>query len=187
MTIPPPTEKQAKILWASFTALAIGILITLTAMLMIGVGWIANALSSVLIPLAIAGIIAYILDPVVDWCHKKRRMKRHNAIILVFIIAILLVGGLLASIVPALVDEATKLKTEFPKKAKVFQQKVNSLVQTNTTNTSTNTPNNNFLLNLPKWAQSVGLTNEKAGEFGVVAVSNVSSWLLEQLKKITKN
>ena len=186
MTIPPPTEKQAKILWASFTALAIGILITLTAMLMIGVGWIANALSSVLIPLAIAGIIAYLLDPVVDWCHKKRRMKRHNAIILVFIIAILLVGGLLASIVPALVDEATKLKTEFPKKAKVFQQKVNSLVQTNTTNTSTNTPNNNFLLNLPKWAQSVGLTNEKAGEFGIVAVSNVSSWLLEQLKKITK-
>ena len=150
MTIPPPTEKQAKILWASFTTLAIGILITLTAMLMIGVGWIANALSSVLIPLAIAGIIAYLLDPVVDWCHKKRRMKRHNAIILVFVIAILLVGGLLASIVPALVDEATKLKTEFPKKAKVFQQKVNSLVQTNTTNTSTNTPNNNFLLNLPK-------------------------------------
>ena len=186
MTIPPPTEKQAKILWASFTALAISILITLTAMLMIGVGWIANTLSSVLIPLAIAGIIAYLLDPVVDWCHKKRRMKRHNAIILVFIIAILLVGGLLASIVPALVDEATKLKTEFPKKAKVFQQKVNSLVQTNTTNTSTNTPNNNFLLSLPKWAQSVGLTNEKAGEFGVVAVSNVSSWLLEQLKKITK-
>ena len=186
MTIPPPTEKQAKILWASFTALAIGILITLTAMLMIGVGWIANALSSVLIPLAIAGIIAYLLDPVVDWCHKKRGMKRHNAIILVFVTSILLVGGLLASIVPALIDEATNLKTEFPKQAKIFQQKVNSLVQTNTSNTSTNTPNNNLLLNLPKWAQSVGLTNEKAGEFGVVAVSNVSSWLLEQLKKITK-
>ena len=186
MTIPPPTEKQAKILWASFTTLAIGILITLTALLMIGVGWIANALSSVLIPLAIAGIIAYLLDPVVDWCHKKRGMKRHNAIILVFVTSILLVGGLLASIVPALIDEATNLKTEFPKQAKIFQQKVNSLVQTNTSNTSTNTPNNNLLLNLPKWAQSVGLTNEKAGEFGVVAVSNVSSWLLEQLKKITK-
>ena len=186
MTIPPPTEKQAKILWASFTTLAIGILITFTALLMIGVGWIANALSSVLIPLAIAGIIAYLLDPVVDWCHKKRGMKRHNAIILVFVTSILLVGGLLASIVPALIDEATNLKTEFPKQAKIFQQKVNSLVQTNTSNTSTNTPNNNLLLNLPKWAQSVGLTNEKAGEFGVVAVSNVSSWLLEQLKKITK-
>jgi len=186
MTFPPPTEKQAKILWASFTTLAIGILLTLIALLLVGVGWIANALSSVLIPLAIAGIIAYLLDPVVDWFHKNRKMKRHNAIILVFLIAILLVGGLIASIVPALIDEATKLKTEFPKQAKVFQQKVNSLVQTNALNTSTNAPNNNLLINLPKWAQSVGLTNEKAGEFGVVAVSNVSTWLLDQLKKITK-
>ena len=186
MTFPPPTEKQAKILWASFTTLAIGILLTLTALLLVGVGWIANALSSVLIPLAIAGIIAYLLDPVVDWFHKNRKMKRHNAIILVFLIAILLVGGLIASIVPALIDEATKLKTEFPKQAKEFQQKVNSLVQTNALNTSTNAPNNNLLLNLPKWAQSVGLTNEKAGEFGVVAVSNVSTWLLDQLKKITR-
>ena len=186
MTFPPPTEKQAKILWASFTTLAIGILLTLTALLLVGVGWIANALSSVLIPLAIAGIIAYLLDPVVDWFHKNQKMKRHNAIILVFLIAILLVGGLIASIVPALIDEARKLKTEFPKQAKVFQQKVNSLVQTNALNTSTNAPNNNLLLNLPKWAQSVGLTNEKAGEFGVVVVSNVSTWLLDQLKKITK-
>ncbi len=186
MTFPPPTEKQAKILWISLTALAIGILLALTALLLIGVAWIANALSSVLIPLAIAGIIAYLLDPVVDWFHKKRGMKRHSAIILVFIIAILLVGGLVASIVPALVEEATKLKTEFPKQAKVFQQKVNSLVKNHTSNTSTNTPNNSLLLNIPKWTQSVGLTNEKVGEFGVSAVSNITTWLLEQFKKITK-
>ena len=186
MAFHPPTEKQAKILWTSFTALAIGILITLTSLLLIGVSWIANALSSVLIPLAIAGIIAYLLDPVVDWFHKKQEMKRHNAIILVFVIAILLIGGLVASIIPALIDEASKLKTEFPKQAKVFQQKVNSLVQTNASNTSTNAPNNNMLLNLPKWVQGVGLTNKKASEFGIVAVSNMSTWLLDQLKKITK-
>ena len=127
MTFPPPTEKQAKILWASFTTLAIGILLTLTALLLVGVGWIANTLSSVLIPLAIAGIIAYLLDPVVDWFHKNRKMKRHNAIILVFLIAILLVGGLIASIVPALIDEATKLKTEFPKKPRCFNKKLTRL------------------------------------------------------------
>ena len=108
MTFPPPTEKQAKILWISLTALAIGILLALTALLLIGVAWIANALSSVLIPLAIAGIIAYLLDPVVDWFHKKRGMKRHSSIILVFIIAVLLVGGLVASIVPALVEAIQK-------------------------------------------------------------------------------
>ena len=103
--------------------MAVGILLALIAALLLGVAWVANTLSSVLIPLAIAGIVAYLLDPLVDWFHKKRGMQRQSAIILVFTIALLLVGGLVASIVPALIGQATKLTTEFPKKAKVFQQK----------------------------------------------------------------
>ena len=113
MAFPPPTEKQAKILWTSITALAVGILLTLIAALLLGVAWVANTLSSVLIPLAIAGIVAYLLDPLVDWFHKKRGMQRQSAIILVFTIALMLVGGLVASIVPALIGQATKLTTEF--------------------------------------------------------------------------
>ena len=63
MAFPPPTEKQAKILWTSITALAVGILLALIAALLLGVAWVANTLSAVLIPLAIAGIVAYLLDP----------------------------------------------------------------------------------------------------------------------------
>ena len=66
MAFPPPTEKQAKILWTSITALAVGILLALFAALLLGVAWVANTLSAVLIPLAIAGIVAYLLDPLVD-------------------------------------------------------------------------------------------------------------------------
>ena len=76
-----------------------------------------------LIPLAIAGIVAYLLDPLVDWFHKKRGMQRQSAIILVFTIALLLVGGLVASIVPALIGQASKLTTEFPKKPRCFRKK----------------------------------------------------------------
>ena len=140
MAFPPPTEKQAKILWTSITALAVGILLALIAALLLGVAWVVNTLSSVLIPLAIAGIVAYLLDPLVDWFHKKRGMQRQSAIILVFTIALLLVGGLVASIVPALIGQATKLTTEFPKKAKVFQQKVSNLASPGAPNSSTNTP-----------------------------------------------
>ena len=75
------------------------------------------------------GIVAYLLDPLVDWFHKKRGMQRQSAIILVFTIALMLVGGLVASIVPALIGQATKLTTEFPKKAKVFQQTVTMSIQ----------------------------------------------------------
>ena len=186
MAFPPPTEKQAKILWTSITALAVGILLTLIAALLLGVAWVANTLSSVLIPLAIAGIVAYLLDPLVDWFHKKRGMQRQSAIILVFTIALLLVGGLVASVVPALIGQATKLTTEFPKKAKVFQQKVSNLASPDTSNSSTNaSPDTVWFETSKEWAKSVGLTNEKAREITVSAVSKISAWLLEQLKKVT--
>ena len=186
MAFPPPTEKQAKILWTSITALAVGILLALIAALLLGVAWVANTLSSVLIPLAIAGIVAYLLDPLVDWFHKKRGMQRQSAIILVFTIALLLMGGLVASVVPALIGQATKLTTEFPKKAKVFQQKVSNLVSPDTSNSSTNDPPDTVWFETSKeWAKSVGLTNEKAREITVSAVSKISAWLLEQLKKVT--
>lgn len=186
MAFPPPTEKQAKILWTSITALAVGILLTLIAALLLGVAWVANTLSSVLIPLAIAGIVAYLLDPLVDWFHKKRGMQRQSAIILVFTIALMLVGGLVASIVPALIGQATKLTTEFPKKAKVFQQKVSNLASPDTSNSSTNaSPDTVWFETSKEWAKSVGLTNEKAREITVSAVSKISAWLLEQLKKVT--
>ncbi len=59
MAYPPPTEKQAKILWASVTALAIGVLAGLMGILALGMAKLASMLSSVLLPLAIAGVIAY--------------------------------------------------------------------------------------------------------------------------------
>ena len=186
MAFLPPTEKQAKILWTSITALAVGILLALIAALLLGVAWVVNTLSTVLIPLAIAGIVAYLLDPLVDWFHKKRGMQRQSAIILVFTIALLFVGGLVASIVPALIGQATKLTTEFPKKAKVFQQKVSNLVSPDTSKSSTNAPPGTVWFETSKeWAKSVGLTNDKAREITVSAVSKISAWLLEQLKKVT--
>ena len=189
MAYPPPTEKQAKILWTSVTALAVGVLLALIALLTLGVGWVVNALSSVLIPLAIAGVIAYLLDPIVDWFQKKRGFKRQNAIILVFCIAVLLVGGVVASVVPSLISQVNELTTEFPKQAKKFQVSVSSIVKTGDpakpTNTSTNAPAKPVWFETPReWMKNVGVTNEKVREFMVDAVAKISAWGLEQLKKV---
>ncbi len=189
MAYPPPTEKQAKILWTSVTALAVGVLLALIALLTLGVGWVVNALSSVLIPRAIAGIIAYLLDPIVDWFQKKRGFKRQNAIILVFCIAVLLVGGVVASVVPSLISQVNELTTEFPKQAKKFQDSVSSIVNTGDpakpTNTSTNAPAKPVWFEMPReWMKNVGVTNEKMREFMVDAVAKISAWGLEQLKKV---
>ena len=189
MAYPPPTEKQVKILWTSVTALAVGVLLALIALLTLGVGWVVNALSSVLIPLAIAGVIAYLLDPIVDWFQKKRGFKRQNAIILVFCIAVLLVGGVVASVVPSLISQVNELTTEFPKQAKKFQVSVSSIVKTGDpakpTNTSTNAPAKPVWFEMPReWMKNVGVTNEKVREFMVDAVAKISGWGLEQLKKV---
>ena len=189
MAYPPPTEKQAKILWTSVTALAVGVLLALIALLTLGVGWVVNALSSVLIPLAIAGVIAYLLDPIVDWFQKKHGFKRQNAIILVFCIAVLLVGGVVGSVVPSLISQVSELTTEFPKQTKKFQLSVSSIVNmgdpAKPTNTSTNAPAKPVWFEMPReWIKNVGVTNEKVREFMVDAVAKISAWGLEQLKKV---
>jgi len=58
MNVPPPSDQQARVLWTSLTALAVAILVALIGLLFWALGSIANRLSSVLLPLAVAGVIA---------------------------------------------------------------------------------------------------------------------------------
>src|SRR5258706_1863718 len=114
MNFPPPTEKQARIVWMSLTAFSIALLVVILCAFVGGLGQVLNVLSPVLWPLAIAGILAYLLDPVVDF-FVMRNISRRKAIILVFAICAVALAGLLASIIPRLVDETQKLIADLPK------------------------------------------------------------------------
>ena len=54
-------------LWFSVTALAIAVFVALIALLLYGVGWMLDRLSPVLLPMAVAGIVAYLLNPLVNF------------------------------------------------------------------------------------------------------------------------
>ena len=82
-----------------------------------GLGWLANQLSSVLLPLAVAGIIAYLLDPVVGWL-EKRRLGRTWAIVVVFAMALFLQIAFFAAFVPSLIKDTKKLGKAFRKFAR---------------------------------------------------------------------
>jgi len=123
MPIPPPSETQAKILWSSMTALAIGILLGLIGLLGWGVGLMIHMLAPVLWPLAIAGIIAYLLDPMVDF-FVRRRVPRGRAIILVFIICMSGVAAVLGQVVPRMVFETKRLIDNVPSYSKTVQEAV---------------------------------------------------------------
>jgi predicted PurR-regulated permease PerM len=119
----PPTDRQARILWLALTGAALAVLLGLGVALVWGLGQIVRVLSPVLWPLAIAGVIAYLLDPVVDLLESKA-IPRTRAIILVFGIALVVVGAFFSSVVPQLVSETRELASRVPAYADRVQKRV---------------------------------------------------------------
>lgn len=127
MNFPPPTPTQARLLWASLTAVAFGVLVTLVVVLLWAVGLVLQRLSSVLLPLAIAGIVAYLLDPLVDRL-ERRGLPRARAIICVFALFTVTVGALIGSVVPQIVNETRQLTLRIPDYVRNVQQKVETWI-----------------------------------------------------------
>jgi|SRR5579883_2851499 len=125
MAFPAPTERQARIIWLALAGLAIATLVGLAAALVWGLGRIVDILSPVLWPLAIGGVLAYLLDPVVDFL-ERRSLSRPRAIIMVFAIALLLVLTFFSSIVPQLVAETRQLAARVPAYADRLQNRIES-------------------------------------------------------------
>jgi predicted PurR-regulated permease PerM len=113
MSFPSPSPTQARILWVSLTALAIAVLIATIGAFIWGLGIVLNRLSPVLWPVAIGGVIAYILDPLVDF-FERRKVPRTRAIVLVFAIGLAIVVGMFGSVVPRLVIETRRLIENIP-------------------------------------------------------------------------
>jgi len=113
MSFPPPTVRQARILWLALTGVALAVLVALTVGLMWGAGRVIQALSPVLWPLAVAGVLAYLLDPVVDYVERKG-VPRGRAIILVFALALMIIAALFGSVVPRIVRETGDLISRIP-------------------------------------------------------------------------
>jgi len=120
MAFPSPSEKQAKVLWFSLTALALAIFLALLALLFFGVAWLIDRLSPVLLPLVIAGIVAFLLNPLVNFFEGKmssdvtmlftklKNPKRVKAILAVFLVGLCLVATvsvlLITTVVPNIVQ-----------------------------------------------------------------------------------
>lgn len=170
MDFPPPSPKQGRILWASVTALSIAILAALVGVLIWGFGWVLNQLSSVLLPLAIAAILAYLIDPIVDF-FESHRVPRPRAILLVFFLGLMVVMILLATVVPKLVVEAGQLIDQFPE----YSKKVNLEISEKLATTHWGMKAREI------WEGSFGDT---AREWLTKVAPAVSTWALTQLTKV---
>jgi len=123
MSLPPPTPKQAQILWLALTGLAAATIVLLAVALIWGLGEVLHILAPVIWPLAIAGVIAYLLDPVVDYL-ERRHVPRTRAILVVFAGAVMLVLGLVGSLVPQVITETRDLAVRVPTYAETVKTNV---------------------------------------------------------------
>lgn len=113
MDFPPPSYRQARVIWLAVTALAVAVIIAVVAGAVWGLGKVLGLLSPVLWPLAVAGVIAYLLDPVVDFI-ERHGVPRTRAILCVFTLAAVIVLALFGSVVPQIVRETRDLARKIP-------------------------------------------------------------------------
>lgn len=108
-----PTAFQRSSLWTAITALSI------TVVGALGIGFIYLAtqvigfLQPILMPFAVAGVLAYLLDPGVAWL-EKRGLKRQPAVLIIFGVFILALTGLGWWLIPKLVEQTSNLAKKVP-------------------------------------------------------------------------
>lgn len=128
MDFPPPTERQARLIWSALTGLAVATLVALVAGLVWALGRVLDILGPVLWPLAIAGVIAYLLDPLVDF-FERRRVPRARAILCVFVLALVIVAGVVGSVLPRLITETRELVERVPVYAARVEQRLEKWIR----------------------------------------------------------
>ncbi len=109
-----PTPWQRKMLWAAVSALSVVAIGTIA----VGLVWLGSrvlgVLQPILIPFAVAAVMAYLLDPVVArivaW-----GTTRHRAVLTVFAAVTVALVGILLWIVPAISSQTANLARKVPR------------------------------------------------------------------------
>ncbi|MCX6853036.1 MAG: AI-2E family transporter [Verrucomicrobia bacterium] len=108
-----PTVFQRNALWAAITAVSI----TIIGALAIGLIYLATQvmafLQPILVPFAVAGVLAYLLEPGVEWL-ERRGLNRQRSVLLAFAVFTLAMGGLGWWIVVKLNDTDLHLADRVP-------------------------------------------------------------------------
>src|SRR5438067_2884446 len=108
-----PTVWQKKMMWAALTALFIVLLAVIVASAVWLVANLISFLQPILIPVAIAAILAYLLDPLVTrMC--RSGMSRVKAVVLLFTIAFLSITALVTWLVPMISMQSANFAGQLP-------------------------------------------------------------------------
>lgn len=108
-----PTAFQRNTLWTAVTALSITAIGALAVGLIYLLTVVMGFLQPILVPFAVAGVLAYLLEPGVEWL-ERRGLNRQRAVLLVFALFTIGMGGLGWWLVVKLGDPAANLAHRVP-------------------------------------------------------------------------
>jgi hypothetical protein len=108
-----PTAWQRKTMWAALTAFFVVFLIVIVGAVIWTGANIVSFLQPILIPVAIAMILTYLLDPLVTKMSRGAR-SRSKAVALVFAFAFFALGGLAAWLVPTISIQSANFAKQVP-------------------------------------------------------------------------
>jgi len=124
----PPTPWQLRTMWAALTALALCSIGVMVVVLLLLAGKVLAYLQPLLVTVAVAAIMAYLLDPVVEFL-AKHGLPRTRAVLFVFGFALLALTGILVWVLPQLYHQSIQLTTSIPQLVATAQTKGTALAE----------------------------------------------------------
>lgn len=118
--------RESRLMYWSLEALIIVILIICLSNLSFLFAPIATFFSTLLIPFLVAGFLFYLFNPLINLM-TKAHIPRAGAITFVFLVVIGLIGLLIATIIPNLIDQITQLVTGLPALLKNLRTELSEL------------------------------------------------------------
>ncbi len=108
-----PTPWQRKMMWAALTAFCVVLLILIIGTVIWASANVISFLQPILIPVAIAVILTYLLDPLVTKM-SRGTLSRTKAVALLFAIAFFALGGLAAWLIPTISIQSANFARQVP-------------------------------------------------------------------------
>ena len=99
------TPAQRKLVGFALGFASICLIAWLVYLLLSGAAQFISTFASVIWPLAVAGITALVMRPVVTTFERRLKLKRPMAVVLLYAVFLLLVAGLLVTFLPALISQ----------------------------------------------------------------------------------
>jgi len=108
-----PTPWQKKIFWGALTALSVGFIGAFVVGLVFGMRWTLGYLQPLLIPVAMAGILAFLLKPLVD-LFIRWGVRRGVAVLVVFGLVFLPVALVGLWVIPEIYHQSAEFAEKLP-------------------------------------------------------------------------